>query len=300
MRANRPATTLPEFHGQIGRQPKGSWSVSALETYLGCPFRFFAQHVLRLEEEPDDEEVMDPRRRGRLVHAVFEEFFRSWQKAGNGQIAPENLAAARRMLEEIVERSLAELSEAEAGLERARLLGSSAAAGLGEAVFRMEAERSVPVVERLLEHPLTGRFMMTTRSGPREIELRGKADRLDLLADGTFRVVDYKLGWPPDRNRALQLPIYGLCAEQRLPSERAGRWRLGEAVYIAFGGPRRVVPLFASDADRAEVLGAAQQRLVDTIDAIERGEFSPSPDDVFRCETCSFAAVCRKDYVGDV
>ena len=37
-----------------------AWSVSALETYLTCPFRFFAQHVLRLEEEPDDEEVMDP------------------------------------------------------------------------------------------------------------------------------------------------------------------------------------------------------------------------------------------------
>jgi RecB family exonuclease len=300
MRASRPSAAFPEFHGQIGRQTKRPWSVSALETYLGCPFRFFAQHVLRLEEEPVDEEVMDPRRRGRLVHAVFEDFFRTWQKAGKGQIAQENLDAARRMLGEIVERSLAELSEAEAGLERARLLGSSAAAGLGEAVFRMEAERPVPVVERLLEHSLSGRFMMATTGGPREIELRGKADRLDLLADGTFRVVDYKLGWPPDRNRALQLPIYGLCAEQRLASERAGRWTLGEAVYIAFGGPRRVVPLFTSDEDRAGVLEAAQQRLVDAIDAIERGEFPPSPDDVFRCETCSFAAVCRKDYVGDV
>ena len=32
---------------------------------------------------------------------------------------------------------------------------------------------------------------------------------------------------------------------------------------------------------------------------IDRGEFPPTPDDVFRCDTCSFAAVCRKDYVGD-
>ena len=73
---------------------------------------------------------------------------------------------------------------------------------------------------------------------------------------------------------------------------------LGEAVYLAFKGPRRVVPLFT--ADRARVLGEAQQRLVDTVDAIGRGEFPPTPDDVYRCETCSFAAVCRKDYVGDV
>jgi RecB family exonuclease len=231
---------------------------------------------------------------------VFEEFFRSWQAAGNGQISVANLEAARRMLVEVVDRSLARLPESEAGLERTRLLGSSAAAGLGEAVFRMEAERAVPVVERLLEHPLRGRFVMSTGSGPRVVDLRGKADRLDLLADGTFRLIDYKLGWPPDRNRALQLPIYGLCAEQRLAEDRSRRWTLGEAVYIAFGGPRRVVPLFTSTASRDEVLGSAQQRLVDTLDAIERGEFPPSPDDVYRCDTCSFASVCRKDYVGDV
>ncbi len=300
MRACRSSADHPEFHGRVGSQASRSWSVSALETYLACPFKFFAQHALRLEEEPEDEEVMDPRRRGRLVHEVFEEFFRSWQAAGNGQISAANLEAARRMLVEVVDRSLARLPESEAGLERTRLLGSSAAAGLGEAVFRMEAERPVPVVERLLEHPLRGRFVMSTVSGPRVVELRGKADRLDLLADGTFRLIDYKLGWPPDKSRALQLPIYGLCAEQRLAEDRSRRWTLGEAVYIAFGGPRRVVPLFTSTASRDEVLGSAQQRLVDTLDAIERGEFPPSPDDVYRCDTCSFASVCRKDYVGDV
>jgi CRISPR/Cas system-associated exonuclease Cas4 (RecB family) len=61
-----------------------------------------------------------------------------------------------------------------------------------------------------------------------------------------------------------------------------------------------VVPLFTSRDDRDEVLAKAQQRLADTIDAIERGEFPPKPDDVYRCDTCSFAAVCRKDYVGDI
>jgi CRISPR/Cas system-associated exonuclease Cas4 (RecB family) len=70
-------------------------------------------------------------------------------------------------------------------------------------------------------------------------------------------------------------------------------------MYLAFKGPKRVVPLFAP-GNRDEVLEKAQQRLVDTIDAISRGDFPPTPDDVYRCETCSFAAVCRKDYVGDV
>ncbi len=131
------------------------------------------------------------------------------------------------------------------------------------------------------------------------MSLRGKADRVDLLEDGTFRLIDYKLGWPPNRARALQLAIYSLCAQQRLGGYLGKSWTVGEAAYLAFKGPKRVVPLFSA-GDRDRVLREAQQRLVRAIDAIERGEFPPHPQDVYRCETCAFTAVCRKDYVGDV
>ncbi len=174
MRRERLAATLPVFHGSLGPQAPRAWSVSALETYLGCPFKFFAQHVLRLQEEPDDEEVMDPRRQGQLVHEVFETFFRDWQAAGFGAIDPQNLDRAWARFETVVDRALEKLPEAEAGLERTRLLGSSAAAGLGEAVFRMEAERPVAVVERLLEHRLEGRFTVQTGTGARDGDLEGQ------------------------------------------------------------------------------------------------------------------------------
>jgi RecB family exonuclease len=300
LRAGRSPHDAAMFHGAVGGTADRKWSVSALETYTTCPFKFFAQHILKLEEEPDDEEVMDPRRQGQFVHKVFEMFFIEWQAAGHRAITATNLAVARAMFTEVVDRALEGLPEGEAGLERTRLLGSSAAAGLGEAVFRMEAERSVPVVERLLEHELNGSFSIQTTAGSRDVQLRGKADRVDLLDDGTFRLIDYKLGWPPDRNRALQLPVYSVCAEQRLAGRHGRQWKLGEAMYLAFKGPKRVVPLFASAGNRDDVLAKAQQGLADTIDAIARGEFPPTPDDVYRCETCSFASVCRKDYVGDV
>jgi ATP-dependent helicase/nuclease subunit B len=297
LRIARPPADEPPFHGQAGPMPRRAWSVSALETYLACPFKFFAQHVLKLDEEPDDEEVMDPRRQGLLVHAVFEAFFQAWQAAGHREITPVNLDDARAMFQTVVDEQLARLPEAEAALERTRLLGSPAAAGLGEAVFRMEAERPVPVVERMLEHEISGDVEIATAAGARTIALRGKVDRLDLLADGTFRLVDYKLGWPPNRARALQLPIYGLSATARLSGYRNREWVLGEAVYLAFKGPKRVVPLFSTQADRGRVLAEAEERLAGVIDGIERGAFPPSPDDVFRCETCSFSSVCRLDHV---
>ena len=300
MRRSRSSPDAAMFHGQTGPLAARTWSVSALETYLGCPFKFFAQHVLKLQEEPDDEEVMDPRRQGQFVHEVFEAFFKRWQQDGHQAITPDTIDTARAVFREVVEECLGRLSDTEAALERTRLLGSPAAAGLGEAVFRMEAERPVAVVERLLEHRLKGEFVFDAAGGPRRLSLSGKADRIDLLADGTFRLIDYKLGWPPNKARALQLPIYGLCAEQRLDGHLGRRWTLGEAAYLAFKGPKRVVGLFTSADDRAKVLADAQERLVATVDAIERGQFPPTPDDVYRCETCTYAAVCRKDYVGDV
>jgi RecB family exonuclease len=276
------------------------FTVSALETYLECPFKFFAQHVLKLQDEPDDEEVMDPKRQGRFIHEVFETFFKTWQQAGQRAITPDNLDRARALFTAVVDRALEQLPPPEAALERTRLLGSAAAAGLGEAVLRMEAERPVAVVERLLEHDLRGGFSFATVDGTRTIALRAKADRMDLLEDGTFRLIDYKLGWPPNRARALQLPIYSICAEQRLAGYRGHDWRLGEAVYVAFKGPRRVVPLSSSGPERMKAIAEAQQRLVETVDAVARAEFPPTPDDVWRCETCSFSSVCRKDYVGNV
>lgn len=240
---------------------------------------------------------MDSRRQGQLAHAVFEAFFSTWQSAGRGAITPANLDQARAMFSDVVDRAVADLPEGEAGLERTRLLGSSVASGLGEAVLRMEAERPVKVVERLLERRLDGDLTTAISSGRRVVTLRGKADRLDLLEDGTFRLIDYKLGRPPNRGQALQLPIYALLAEEQLQHHRGRRWSLAEAVHLAFKGARRVVPLFSSPAQRADVLLDAQERLTATLDGIGRGDFPPAPDDVYLCETCSFAPVCRTDYV---
>ena len=300
LRAARSPGTEAAFHGEAGAREPRPWSVSALETYLKCPFLFFAQYVLKLDEEPEDEEGLDPRRQGQIVHAVFETFFAEWQRAGLGTITPAALPEARRRFAAAVEQALAPLAASEAGLLRTYLLGSPAASGVGDAVLRMEAERRTPVVERLLEQTLDGTFLFDAGDGPRDVALRGKADRIDLLADGTFRVIDYKTGLPPRAGLALQLPVYSLCTEQFLRRTRGGTWTLSEAMYVTFRGGRRIVPLFDGDRKRESALQSAQERVLATVDAIERGAFPPRPAELFRCATCAYAAVCRKDYVGDV
>src|SRR5205814_9498894 len=106
-RLARTAATDTRYHGQAGPQRPRPLSVSAIETYLTCPFKFFAQYVLRLEEEPDDDEVMDPKKQGLFVHEVFQGFFSAWQERGHHAITPDNLDRARTIFAEIAETHLA-------------------------------------------------------------------------------------------------------------------------------------------------------------------------------------------------
>ena len=166
--ANRAIAGRRAGFPRRGARPAAARLVGQRDRDLSrLPVQVLRAACARLEEEPDDEEVMDPRRQGQFVHEVFEAFFAAWQAAGHRAITPGNLDAARELFTAVVDRALERLPMAEAGLERTRLLGSPAAAGLGEAVFRMEAERPIAVVERLLEHRLDGDFTIATADGPR-------------------------------------------------------------------------------------------------------------------------------------
>ncbi len=72
--------TRPFLQSQrLGARP---YSVSALQNYAYCPYRFLLSALYRLEplEEPEPLERMDPLTKGRLFHEVLAEFFRGLQQ----------------------------------------------------------------------------------------------------------------------------------------------------------------------------------------------------------------------------
>jgi ATP-dependent helicase/DNAse subunit B len=296
---SRPSAREPRFRGSVGARPPAVYAVSRVERYLECPFKYFAAHVLQLEEERDDESGLTPQERGQLLHGVFEAFFLAWERAGRSTVTSENVADAIALFAEVAEAQLRALPEADRALERTYLLGSAASPGLAERAFAFEIEQGVPVLERLLEHPLEGRFRIEGSSGSREVQLRGKADRIDLLRDGTFRVVDYKLGRAPKPARALQLPIYGVAARQQLEGHQGRSWSLACAGYVAFREKNPFVELGGRSGSLDAALRDGQDRLLGAIEAMEAGEFPVSPDEPWMCTRCGFPHLCRKDYVGD-
>lgn len=295
----RHRTDMPprddRHRGATSGHAADAFSLSALERYQDCPFKFFAADVLRLEEAPEDEPALSPKARGRFIHEVFQRFFEQWK----GTITPECLDDARALFRDVAEPLLARLPDAEASLERTRLFGSAIAVGIVDVVLGIEASRPVDVVERLLEYRLEGEFSLGATDG-RRAALRGVADRIDLLEGRRLRVIDYKSGYAPNPRRALQVPIYALSAAERLEARDGQPWFVDEAAYVAFAGKRSLVPCVkAGGADPSAPLNAARDRLFDILDSMGRGEFPPRPHDPMICSYCAYASVCRKDYVGD-
>lgn len=298
-RQEAPPVRDSRHRGATAGHAAPAFSVSALERYQDCPFKFFAADVLRLEEAPEDEPMLSPRARGRFIHEVFQRFFEAWDAGAAGTITAERLDEARALFEEVAEPLLSRLPDAEAGLERARLFGSAIAVGIVDVVLGIEASRPVKVVERLLEHRLDGTFALGS-TGERRAALRGVADRIDLLEGRRLRIIDYKSGSAPNVKRALQVPVYALSAVERLTERDGAPWVVDEAAYVAFSGKRALVPVVkAGSADPSAILNAARDRLFVVLDAVERGEFPPRPHDPIICTWCAYPSVCRKDYVGD-
>lgn len=294
-----PGVLAPPADAARAPRADASYAVTYLETYLRCPFRYFAAYVLRLEEEQHEEIGLSPRERGLVIHEIFEQFFRRWTEGGNGAIAPANVDQARALMVAVANEVLARVPAADRDIERARLLGSAASMGFAEQVFRAEMERGGTVVERLLEHRLHGDYVIEGTEGPRTVRLRGVADRIDLLADGELRLYDYKTSRAPVSKTRLQLPVYAWCAEQRLAGHRGRTWTASEAAYLATKESDGIARAFQGGDKRDAAVAEGLARLRTSVEGIERGSFVVAPVEPQVCTFCPYPTVCRKDDLGD-
>ena len=293
----RPRTSemSPRFRGQTDAFEPPALSLTALERYQECPFKFFAADVLRLEEAPEDESMLSPRARGRFIHEVFERFFAAWHAKGHGAITYARLSDARALMREVADTQLARLPDADAALERTRLFGSAISRGMADVVLEHEVEHPAPVVKRLLEHRFEGEFALGSADG-RRARLRGVADRIDLLDGRRLRVFDYKSGSAPNPRRALQVPIYALSAQEELAASDGNAWSIDEAAYLVFTGKKSYVPIVSPGGSaRDNPLEAARERLFAITDGVAAGAFPPRPHEPIICTWCPYPSVCRKD-----
>ncbi|MBA3878177.1 MAG: double-strand break repair protein AddB [Sphingobium sp.] len=169
-------------------------SVTEVDRLKADPYAFYARQLLKLAAlDPVD---ADPSAawRGTAVHAILE----AWGKAD--RFAPDQLLPRARAL--LADQRTHPMMRA---LWQPRLI--EAIAFIAKEIEAMADQgRSVMAVEHSGEITLAG------------VTLKGKADRIDRLADGAVGIVDYKTGKAPSPSAvragySLQLGLLGLIAE---------------------------------------------------------------------------------------
>jgi len=170
-------------------------AVTKLDRLKADPFAFYADTMLGLARWDMVDADPTPAWRGTMVHAVFE----AWMKE-DGCNPAKLRARAEAMLRDLVAHPVMK------ALWEPRLL---------EAIDWVATTLQANAEDGRL--PLTAEiFGQAEVAG---VELYGKVDRIDRLADGGLAIVDYKTGKPPSRKQveagfALQLGLLGLIAEK--------------------------------------------------------------------------------------
>ena len=186
--ADRPAPAPP-----VSVRPRVI-PVTDVDRLKADPYAFYARRVLRLSRlDPVDADA-GPAWRGTAVHDILQR----WAEAG--VLDPADLEQrARAMFDR------PEVHPLLKALWQPRLI--EAIRWIAAEVAKDKAEgRTILAVEQ------EGRAEIA------EVELMGKADRIDRLSDGNLGIIDYKTGKPPSARQvkagyALQLGLLGLIAE---------------------------------------------------------------------------------------
>jgi ATP-dependent helicase/nuclease subunit B len=215
-RALRPAPQPP-----LAERPKRI-SVTDVDRLSADPYAFYAKAILRLSALDPVDADPGPAWRGSLIHKVLEDWAKRDDYAEGALVRRMEAALSDGTVHPVIRALwLPRLSEA------ARWIEAKVAEG--------RAEGRLPL--------LSEEEGITTYHG---IELKGRADRIDRLPDGSLAIIDYKTGDPPSDRQvaegyALQLGLIGLIAEKGGFDGAKGRalgfeyWSLARGKTRAFG-----------------------------------------------------------------
>ena len=159
-------------------------SVTEIETWLRDPYAIYAKHVLKLRPLDALDQETDAADYGQVVHDGLHRFLRA-----HGAAWPANAAA---LLREALSFALAETQPREA----LRAWWSPRLDRIAAWVSEVEAARRAASAPLAIASEAEGVWRLPVARG---FDLTGRADRLELRAEGRLAILDYKTGTPPSQ-----------------------------------------------------------------------------------------------------
>jgi ATP-dependent helicase/DNAse subunit B len=283
--------------GWRSRGGERAFSVSELEDYTDCPFKYLMRHCLLLEswQEPERQLELPKMTIGSIVHRVLERLLTDI--AETGRISPDNLPWAQERLRQILDGEIVKarrrlpLIDIIWRLERDTLL--LRLNSFIQEEYREPSEFRFHTAEEEFEQSIN----FKTAEGSLSLRLTGRIDRIDRTADGSaLRLVDYKTGSIRTKSDSfssgvgLQSPLYLKATLQKYPECDAAASR-AEYVHILPDGEVKIVPFSGEALAEKEVdLG---DLLVAVTNGISTGCFPPQPE-TRKCSSCDYKRACDR------
>jgi ATP-dependent helicase/nuclease subunit B len=303
-----------EWNGDISEQVRlglakitlpENWSVSRLNDFGKCPFRFWVSNILKIEKIKEPEVGLDVMLQGELFHKALELFYRRLKDEGLTIISPEE-----DRVKTIFEKSIADAID---WLEREKPFKRSEFWQYEQKEIFLRLRRFF-IKEQDRAFALNGQYTpllfeqafgfddkeadsakaLIVKSDGREIKIRGRIDRIDESTSGQYRVIDYKSGSTRINEvealegRNMQLPIYAMALSRAIRPQATVTG--GSYLSISSGGQSGKV-----DFERAEqnIIDVVEQNIGRFVSAIASGNFNVKPSDPSVCNTCDHFQVCR-------
>src|SRR6185503_8041435 len=234
-------------------------SASGLSVYGNCPYRFFAQRVLRFE--PRGEAALDLQAidAGKLLHDILRRFFERHRREALHRLDQKKLQTELATIADAVfdehervvpplnkqiwkiDREIRKILLDQVLLYELEIQEQTAAVGVVPAYFEVAfgGMKSAARDPGSTEEPL--RLTRQTFVGEETINLSGQIDRVDVASDNTLIAYDYKLSTGSSKDdiksgRSLQLPIYLEALERLILPDRQ---IAGGGYYVIRGGNER-------------------------------------------------------------
>ena len=266
-------------------------SATTLEQWLECPHAYLLRHVLAVRPVDNPEELLEigALERGDLFHRVLDAWLRGQIDAGLP--APDEPWSADAVAA-LMALADAALDDAEQrgvtghpvlwDRDRPRIIGDIEAFIDRDHVRRREDALTPEATELPFGFPGGLPALRIDLGDGRAVRVRGRIDRVDVAADGTVFVTDYKTGSstyttasaddPLAGSTRLQLPIYGMVLRDHhadAPGIHTEYW------FVTHAGRGRRVGYRLTD----DVVAQLRAALALVVDGIDAGLFPRRPPD---------------------
>ena len=292
-------------------------SPSALNEYLRCGLRFFYAHVAGIRQNDDPDDGIDARVLGNIFHKAAQSMYTELMaRSGKGRtISADQVALLLAEHGRRIQKHIDEAFRKEGGVED--FTGENIILRAVVERFLLNLlrydQRIAPFTLLAMEEVHTYHLNINVQGRETQVRTGGYIDRLDMTADGTVRVVDYKTGGHQDKNVTmdtifrrgepagyyLQTLLYSLAYMRNGEREGKGAQKVKPLLfYPAKAATDEYDPTLQVDKVPLEnvcdgtLMQEYEKRLCSLVEEIFDKGIPFAKNDNSPCKTCPYAAIC--------